>query len=159
MIYDDLRNLSTHMEPRWRNGMYGIWGDDPRASDPSSPPFEIPMHGLGLFAMRTAAWPGFNANFRGFGGEEGYIHEKVRQRGGRTLCLPFLRWLHRFGRPLGPAYVNRWEDRIRNYVIGFEELGLNCTEMETHFGELLGVETSARIFREIRSSLQAEARQ
>jgi hypothetical protein len=139
--------------------MYGTWCDDPRAADPTSPPFEIPMHGLGLFAMRTAAWSGFNASFRGFGGEEGYIHEKVRRRGGRTLCLPFLRWLHRFGRPLGPPYVNRWEDRIRNYVIGFKELGLDSTEMETHFGELLGVETSARIFREIRSSLLAEAKQ
>jgi hypothetical protein len=75
------------------------------------------------------------------------------------LCLPSLRWLHKFGRPLGTSYVNRWEDRIRNYVIGFEELGLDFTEMEAHFGELLGVETSARIFREIRSSLLTEATQ
>jgi hypothetical protein len=159
MIYDDLRNLATHMEPRWRGGMYGIWAEDSRGSDPASPVFEIPMHGLGLFAMRKTAWPAFNAGFRGFGGEEGYIHEKVRRLGGRALCLPSLRWLHKFGRPLGTSYVNRWEDRIRNYVIGFEELGLDFTEMEAHFGELLGVETSARIFREIRSSLLTEATQ
>jgi hypothetical protein len=153
MLYDDLRKLTTHMEPRWRAGMYGVWESDPRGADPAAPSFEIPMHGLGLFACRRTAWPGFNPDFRGFGGEEGYIHEKIRGRGGRTLCLPFLRWLHRFGRPLGLSYVNRWEDRMRNYVIGFNELGLDTTEMEVHFAELLGAETSARIFTEIKRDL------
>ena len=58
------------------------WGDDPRGADPTAPGFDIPMHGLGLFACRRAAWPGFHPKFRGFGGEEGYIHEKFRQCGG-----------------------------------------------------------------------------
>jgi hypothetical protein len=155
MIYDDLRKLATHMEPHWRAGMYGIWGEDPRAAEPAGPAFEIPMHGLGLFACRRAVWPGFHPRFRGFGGEEGYIHEKVRRSGGRTLCLPFLRWMHRFGRPLGAAYPNRWEDRIRNYLIGFGELGIDTADMEAHFAQFLGAETSARIFREIRSRLQS----
>ena len=153
LVYDDLRNTSTHMDPQWRGGMYGTWASDPRGTDPSAPAFDIPMHGLGLFACRRAAWPGFNATFRGFGGEEGYIHEKMRQRGGRTLCLPFLRWVHRFDRPLGAPYVNRWEDRIRNYVIGFTELGLDTADMESHFAELLGAETSARIFAQVRREL------
>ena len=153
MIYDDLRNTATHMEPRWRAGMYGTWGDDPRGADPTAPGFDIPMHGLGLFACRRAAWPGFHPKFRGFGGEEGYIHEKFRQCGGRTLCLPFLRWLHRFDRPRGASYSNRWEDRMRNYVIGFTELGLDTAEMEAHFAEFLGAETSARIFTEIKLDL------
>jgi Glycosyl transferase family 2 len=153
MMYDDLRNTVTHMEPRWQAGMYGIWENDPRGADPEAPSFDIPMHGLGLFACRRTAWPGFHPNFRGFGGEEGYIHEKIRQRGGRTMCLPFLRWIHRFDRPLGLSYANRWEDRMRNYVIGFNELGLSTAEMEAHFAELLGVETSARIFTEIKIKL------
>ncbi len=156
LIYDDLRTNSTHMEPRWRDGMYGTWASDPRGNDPAAPCFDISMQGLGLFACRRAAWPGFNPKFRGFGGEEGYVHEKIRQRGGRTLCLPFLRWIHRFGRPLGEPYANRWEDRIRNYVIGFTELGLDTTEMEAHFAELLGTETSARIFTEIKLELGKE---
>ena len=59
----------------------------------------------------------------------------------RKVCLPFLRWLHRFGRPLGLPYPNRCEDRIR----GFTELGLDTAEMEAHFAEFLGAETSARI--------------
>jgi len=153
LIYDDLQRTSTHMEPQWRAGMYGTWATDPRGADPSAPGFEIPMQGLGVFACRRAAWPGFNPQFRGFGAEEGYIHEKVRQRGGRTLCLPFLQWLHRFSRPSGPPYVNRWEDRIRNYVIGFTELGLDTAEMEAHFAEVLGAETAARIFSNIKQEL------
>ena len=153
LMYDDLHRIATHMEPRWRAGMYGVWECDPRAADPAADGFDIPMHGLGLFACRRAAWPGFHPQFRGFGGEEGYIHEKIRQRGGRTLCLPFLRWLHRFHRPLGPPYMNRWEDRMRNYVIGFNELGLDTTEMEAHFAELLGAETSTRIFTDIKLKL------
>jgi len=153
LIYDDLRQKMTHMEPRWRAGMYGVWANDPRGDNPAASCFDIPMHGLGLFACRRAAWPGFNPKFRGFGGEEGYIHEKIRQRGGRTLCLPFLRWIHRFNRPLGAPYANRWEDRMRNYFIGFTELGMDTAAMEAHFAELLGAETSARIFTEIKMEL------
>jgi hypothetical protein len=153
MLYDDLRRSSTHLEPRWRAGLYGVWENDPRGSNPNAAGFDIPMHGLGLFACRRTAWTGFNPKFRGFGGEEGYIHEKMRRCGGRTLCLPFLRWIHRFNRPLGVPYVNRWEDRIRNYVIGFTELGLDTVEMEAHFAELLGDAISARIFTETKLEL------
>jgi hypothetical protein len=133
--------------------MYGTWSEDPRGGDLSEETFEIPMHGLGLFACRRTAWAGFNPEFRGFGGEEGYIHEKMRRCGGRILCLPFLRWVHRFERPLGLPYVNRWEDRIRNYFLGFMELGLDTEEMEIHFAELLGQGTSTRIFSDIKTEL------
>ena len=89
----------------------------------------------------------------GFGGEEGYIHEKFRQRGGRTLCLPFLRWMHRFNRPYGVPYSNTWEDRIRNYMIGSDELGLGTQQLEEHFRELLGAEPANAIFATIRQEL------
>ena len=158
LLYDDLRHFATHFEPRWQEGMYGVWESDPRGEDPQAAPFDIPMQGLGLFACRRAAWPGFNPQFRGFGGEEGYIHEKTRQRGGRTLCLPFLRWVHRFERPLGPPYRNCWEDRIHNYYVGFTELGLDTAEMEAHFAELLGAETCARILAEIKAAYPAPSR-
>ena len=45
--------------------------------------------------------------FREFGGEEWYIHEKYRQAGAKCLCLPFLRWQHRFADPA----AGRREDR------------------------------------------------
>ncbi|MBI5321078.1 glycosyltransferase [Bradyrhizobium sp.] len=138
LVYDDLGRLATHFKPEWRAGMFGTWDDNGLAADPDAPPFEIPMQGLGVFACRRTAWPGFNAAFRGFGGEEGYIHEKFRQRGGRTLCLPFLRWIHRFGRPMGVPYRNTYEDRVWNYLVGLHELGLPTDAMEAHFRELIG---------------------
>jgi len=145
MIYDDLKSYSTHFKPAWRAGMYGTWDVNPAGADPDQPPFEIPMQGLGLFACRRAAWPGFNPAFRGFGGEEGYIHEKFRRRGGRALCLPFLRWMHRFNRPLGTPYANQWEDRVRNYLIGFRELGWDTAPVVDHFKTFLGEQVWQRV--------------
>lgn len=152
LIMDDLAGLATHFKPGWGAGMYGQWDMDQRGADPDAPPFEIPMQGMGLFTCRRNAWLGFNPEFRGFGAEEGYIHEKFRQRGRRTLCLPFLRWLHRFNRPMGVPYPIPWEDRIRNYLIGYKELGLPSDEMETHFSELAGEDTVAAILRDVNRS-------
>ena len=145
LVKDDLVEISTHFNPVWVKGMFGVWHTDKRGKDSSAPPFDIPMQGMGLFCCRKDAWPGFNPRFRGFGGEEGYIHEKFRQQGGRSLCLPFLCWLHRFERPMGIPYRNNWEDRIYNYFIGFNELGLDTQVVEDHFNELLGQEVSKRI--------------
>jgi len=144
MLYDDITNISTHWDPAWRDGMFGTWGTDSRGVDPSAPPFEIPLQGLGMFACRRDAWPGFNPRFRGFGGEEGYIHEKFRQAGAATLCLPFLRWLHRFSRPGGVPYRLHRADRIRNYLLGFEELGLDAAPGIQHFEEVDGVQTTQK---------------
>jgi len=152
LVHDDLATIATHFRPAWSSGMYGCWDMDERGRDPDAPPFDIPMQGMGLFACRRSVWPGFNARFRGFGGEEGYIHEKFRQNGGRTLCLPFLRWMHRFRRPMGVPYTNRWEDRVRNYLVGFRELGLPTGELESHYGELLG-EAAGPIFEQIKQEL------
>lgn len=147
--------LNTHFYPVWQKGMYGVWGQDERGQNVDGEPFDIPMQGLGLFCCRKAAWPGFNPRFRGFGGEEGYIHEKIRQRGGRTLCLPFLRWQHRFARPMGVPYNNKWEDRLFNYMVGSNELGLDTTPIREHFIELLGQETGNRLCREVEEEIHS----
>lgn len=131
---------ATQFDPKWSHGMYGVWGLDDRADDPDNPPFEIQMQGLGVFACRKETWPGFNKRFRGFGGEEGYIHQKIRNTGGRCLCLPFLRWSHRFARPHGPRYTLIWKDRIRNYLIGFEEVGLDTQQIVDYFSDFIGSE-------------------
>jgi hypothetical protein len=154
LVYDDLRSFSTHMDRIWQAGMYGVWGTDPRASDPAAPPFEIGLQGLGVFACRKAAWPGLNLRLRGFGGEEGYVHEKFRRAGGRTLCLPFLRWVHRFGRPTGVPYPNIWEDRIRNYLIIADELSLDPAPAMEHFRAHLGRDTAERIFAAVRGEIR-----
>ncbi len=150
LLYDDLRTLSTHFEPVWRDRMWGIWATDERGRNPDGEPFEIPMQGLGVFACRRDAWLGFSPHFRGFGGEEGYIHEKYRQHGRRTLCLPFLRWMHRFARPDGVPYPASIDDRIRNYLIGHLELGLDCQPVLDHFAEYDGL---ARCHAEARAVL------
>ena len=153
LLYDDMRTTSSHMEPQWSAGMFGVWGSDPRADDPDAEPFEIEMQGLGVFACRRDAWPGFNPRLAGFGSEEGYIQEKFRQAGGRALCLPFLRWLHRFGRPMGVRYRNDWEDRIRNYLIVARELGRDPSEMIQHFREYIGADLADRIVASASSQL------
>jgi len=153
LVSDDLVNLSTHFNPGWGAGMYGSWGNDSRAQDVNNPVFDIPMQGLGLFAFRKDSWPKVNPRFKGFGGEEGYIHEKVRRAGGRTLCLPFLRWIHRFNRPMGTRYELNWRDRIRNYMIAHDELGIDNSEMVEHFTSLIGEAEITEIVASINSEI------
>jgi hypothetical protein len=141
LLYDDLHYVATHFDPVWRDQMWGTWATDPRGEVPEGEPFEIPMQGLGVFSCRKDVWPGFNPRFRGFGGEEGYIHEKVRQAGGRCLCLPWLRWVHRFGRPAGEPYPLSVDDKFRNYLIGHAELGLDLQPVFEHFSEHLPDDT------------------
>jgi hypothetical protein len=134
LLMDDGRQFATHFKPEWSAGMWGQWKADERGKDPDGDPFEIPMQGLGLFCVRRDSWPGFNPAFRGFGGEEGYIHMKYLARGSRTLCLPFLRWYHRFhtaNKP--PRYKNDLIDRAFNYLVGFAELGVDDGECYRHF--------------------------
>ncbi|MDD4109935.1 MAG: class I SAM-dependent methyltransferase [Clostridia bacterium] len=121
LLYDNLTDVSTQFDPVWRSSMFGIWGIN-KEGIKNGVPFDIPMHGLGLFSCRTDKWLGFNNNFRGFGGEEGYIHEKFRQAGGKCLCIPQLKWLHRFGRPDGVKYPLSLDDRIFNYFVGWLEI-------------------------------------
>ena len=137
MLYDDITRSDpcTHMNPVWRGDMLGIWANDERGFDPNSEPFEIPMHGCGAFLARTSSWLGFNEKFQGFGGEEGYIHEKYKKFGRKIWCLPFLRWLHRFNRPRGVPYPLNLNQRIKNYLIGHKELGIPITGIVDHFTE------------------------
>jgi hypothetical protein len=137
LVYDDLRTISTHFDPVWRAQMWGIWATDDRGGSVDAEPFEIPAQGLGLFACRRDAWLGFHPRFRGFGGEECYIHEKFRRHGKKTLCLPFLRWAHRFERPAGVPYPLNTADRVHNYLLGHRELGLDPEPVVTHFRDNL----------------------
>lgn len=110
--------------------------------DSTDAPFEIPAQGLGLFSSTKEHWLGFNPDFRSFGGEECYIHEKYRQHGRKAMCLPFLKWNHRFGRPGGPKYPITVEGKMRNYIIGFKELGLDLEPVRHHFVDEVGVSAS-----------------
>ena len=137
MFYDQIEGHDpcSKMDPVWRGDMLGIWATDERGNEKDNDPFEIEMHGCGVFIARTKSWLGFNENFSGFGGEEGYIHTKYKQQGRKVWCLPFLRWIHRFNRPRGVPYPLIVEDKIRNYLIGHRELGLPFAPIIEHFGE------------------------
>lgn len=96
-------------------------------------PFPIWAQGTGLLACRKAAWPGLVDGLRGFGGFEVLLYERARRAGGRTLCAPWLKWTHRFVRPDGPKYPLRRWDKVRNYVLGFRDLGWDLAPIHAHF--------------------------
>jgi glycosyltransferase involved in cell wall biosynthesis len=133
LVFDDLETMASHFEPVRGTHLWGEWTLDPRADDPDGAPFDIGMQGLGLFSCRKEAWPGFHPGFRGFGGEEGYLHAKFRARGRRCLCLPWLRWVHRFPRPEGVPYPLRHTDQITNHLIAHRELGHDEAPVLGHF--------------------------
>jgi glycosyltransferase involved in cell wall biosynthesis len=145
LVYDDGENISTHFNLNWNSYMWGQWGTDDRGKDIDSPPFEIPAQGCGLFSCRKDSWLGYNKDFRGFGGEEGYIHKKYEKNGKTTLCLPFLRWTHRFDRPNGISYPNNLSERFKNYLIGFKELGIDTKELKEHFKSAISADDMRKI--------------
>lgn len=145
IYHDDLKTIHTNMSPMWHQGHFGVWAIDPIGLNPDSPIFEILANGMGLFSCRRSVIPPFNENLRGFGGEEFYIQDKIRQAGGRCLCHPYLRWLHRFGRPGGVPYPLSHDDIMRNYLIEWKEVGRDTTEVVKHYAEYIGKETVGRM--------------
>jgi hypothetical protein len=137
LIQDNGEMQGTHWRGDETCGLWGEWAINPLHE--RNAPFEIPMMGLGLFAMRKEAWPGFNRLFRGFGGEEGYIHEKVRQQGSKAICLPWLGWRHKFRDTADKGdetpYPCLLDDHVWNLLIGHRELGIDAVDkIHRHFG-------------------------
>ena len=141
LLYDDNSSISTYFDlTHWGSYMWGRWASDERGKNINDAPFEIPAQGMGLFSCRTDSWLGFNKHFTGFGGEEGYIHEKYRKNGKKVICLPFLRWMHKFDRPNGTTYPNNLQERFRNFYIGFAELGLDKSPLLNEFKSVISQE-------------------
>lgn len=131
------RNFPSDMNHAGHEGKLSSEGFDRIGFDPKEKPFEIFAQGLGLFLTRKNSWLKFNEDQSGFGGEECYIHEKYRRAGRKCVCLPFLKWIHRFGRPEGVQYGVSTEQKLKNYIYEFKELGLDPTPLRRHFiGEL-----------------------
>lgn len=122
------------MVPVWRSHMWGIWAD-PVKSLPDNP-IEIWGMGMGCFYTSRKSWLKYNEKFRGFGGEEGYIHEKYKLAGKRVISDPALVWQHYFREDLtSPPYHLSVFDKARNYMIGFQELGLDTKPLIDAFGK------------------------
>ena len=150
LLYDDLQGFSTHFDlSTWGSHMWGQWACDSRGESKNSKPFEIEGMGLGLFTCRKDSWLGFNDKFRGFGGEEGYIHEKYRRAGKKVMCLPFLRWNHRFDRPGGVPYTNDLKDRFRNYMIGHQEIEKDTSIVIEQFKDVIPVDFIEKVKKEL----------
>lgn len=120
--------------------------------------FEIPAQGCFSFACRREAWLGFNDMFRGFGGEEYYLHDKYRTAGRRVVSLGFLNATHRFAdddieSPEGPR--NR-ADQLRNTIIGRLELGQSLEPARKHF-VAIGATTDDRWAETVERMAQAQS--
>jgi glycosyltransferase involved in cell wall biosynthesis len=134
--YANVRDYCCEWKPVWRSNMWGIWGETLTTDKLPQDPFKIWAMGAGFFACRRDSWLKFNPAFRGFGGETGYIQEKYRKAGRSVWCYPNMIWMHMFwnqGRKV--PYTVKLEDRIKNYLLGFEEIGLDTAPIYDHFGK------------------------
>jgi glycosyltransferase involved in cell wall biosynthesis len=122
---DNLDRAYVEMEPVWRGLMWGIWGDAATIKKFDAwKSKEIWGHGMGLALFHKDFWPNFHPDMEGFGGEEGYIHEKYRKQGGKVISFPDMGWWHRFHNQSAPTrFPNLLHERMRNYYIGFKDLG------------------------------------
>jgi hypothetical protein len=141
LLLDDLKNENNCLKPGWGSHFYGIW-DNIKISKSYD---EIQAQGMGVFSCKKNEWLGFNELFKGFGGEEYYIHDKYRKKGGRCICVKNFKWLHRFGRPYGIPFKNTYEDRFNNYVAGKIELGEKYDEIIDVFEKVISKERMQEI--------------
>ena len=107
---------------------------------------------MGTFSCKKSEWLGFNDKFKGFGGEEHYIHEKYRQYGGRCICVKDFKWMHRFNRPTGVPFPNILEQRFNNYIIGRIELNLPYDDVITEFKKHIDIKILNDIVEQITCS-------
>ena len=105
--------------------------------------------GMGVFSCKKREWLGFNESFKGFGGEEYYIHEKYKQKGGRCICVKDFKWMHRFNRPNGIPFPNTLEDRLHNYIVGRKELNLPYDDVIEEFNKVLDVKVINDVIEQI----------
>ena len=133
LVYDNLVSSSDCFNDVWSGHMWGQWSNTGHTGEE---PVEIKMNGCGFLSCRKDAWLGFSKHFKGFGAEEGYIHEKFRQAGRKCWSLSWLRWVHHFqtvGGKVTAPYKPLVSDRIWNYLIGFTELNLDISPIKEHF--------------------------
>jgi hypothetical protein len=95
-------------------------------------------HDLGVFVCRRDAWPGVNPRLGGAGGLDGYLQEKFRRAGRRTVRLPFLDWQRRDPELTGGGPRAEAAARFRDRMIVHDELGMDLRPLCEQFEPLLG---------------------
>jgi glycosyltransferase involved in cell wall biosynthesis len=146
LLYNDMKNYVCEWNPVWRGQMWGVWSGHCTYDKLPKEPWEIWGCGMGCFLAKKDSWLKFPSRYRGFGSEEGVIHEKYRKAGRRVMCLPSLIWVHLFDKKI--PYPLKLIDRIRNYLIGFSEVGMDPQPIIDHFGEKLVAEAQAMLAKE-----------
>lgn len=126
---------ATELLPVWceKGQFYGKWHLNNVVHTDCITPFKIHMSGLGLFMCATKHWLGLSKHTVGWGGEEGYIHQKYKNAGRDVYCLPWLQWIHRFARPDGVPFSLAKEERVYNYAVCWKEVGLDMEELRAFF--------------------------
>jgi len=164
LVSDDGKTLiGTHQELRWRAEAFGTWAVDERGNGADSAPFEIPTMGLGLFACRRDAYPGFHPDQRGFGCCEAAFCQQFRERGDRVLCCPWLRWEHYFrpavvgGRFGKPPYELHRVDKITNAMLEFSRCGMDPAGILDHFSGSLNTLEMRTLNERLNGHLQTPA--
>lgn len=112
--YEVPRDAEVHHGVVCRGEAIGAWRFDERTE-----PFEVMQQGTGALVFMREAWPGFHPAMTGFGGNETYLMESFRHRGGRVVCVPQFRWVHDFANRDRHKYARPRELTIRNYLVGF----------------------------------------
>ena len=137
LVYDDCQTISTHFDPVWRAQMWGIWGTDPRGVDPEGEPFEIPMQGHGRLQLPQGRLARASTPPSGLRGGRG-LHPREGPAAGRRVPLPALAALGASLRSAhGRSLPSAVEDKLRNYLVGHDELDLDLAPVIEHFAEFL----------------------
>ena len=132
MMYASGKKFASEWNDTWRSGMWGVWGAT--ETIPPKDEKEVGIFATALLGCRKDSWLGFPEKARGFGGQPGVIHKKYEKAGRKTIILPFLIWAHNFHRQCG-IYPTVSGGVIRNYLLGFKEIGLDPEPIYQHFGK------------------------
>ena len=144
LMGDNLKPFATHFDPVWRDRDVRRVGDGPARSGPGRTRVRDPdarargvrvppgrVAGLQSPAAAGSAWKKAISTRRSDGRAAG--HSACRSSAGRTVSI---------GRS-GTRYPVSVEDRVRNYLLTHDELGLDPGAAIAHFEQEFGAESRA----------------
>jgi len=123
--------VATDLLPEWRGAFFGVWNNNKEIHN--KPIIEIEGHGSAYTLMKKEHYPFFHKDFLGFAGEELFLHQKVRNNGGKCYVHKALGWVHRFHRSKAITYRLLIEDKLRNYLIASYEMGWSIKQCCDYF--------------------------
>lgn len=135
-VMADCKTIETHQAKQWSTWGYGVW----RSTDDLEErtwPFEIEQSGLAVFCSSKESFPGFHPDAKGFGCVESVFCEKYRRNGNKVLCLPQLKWYHRYEKHSKKPYGVRDYEVARNHILEFRSVDWDIQTVINHFAPRL----------------------